>query len=178
MNNYFPSNIWRYCPYCGAKSFHAGDENYMQCDACQKKFYINASGAVACIIENPQGEILLTRRKFEPAKGMLDLPGGFVNIGETAENAVKREIKEELNLETVSMQYIGSSHNRYLFGGMVYFTLDLGFKCLVADFSNMQVADDVDGFVFLPHHRINLQEIGFPSIRNILKMWKDADTSL
>ena len=170
----FSSNVWKYCPYCGEKSFRAGDENYMQCDLCRKKFYINASGAVACIIENQDGEILLTRRAFEPAKGMLDLPGGFVNLDETAEDAARREIKEELNLETASIQYIGSSPNRYLFGEMLYFTLDLGFKCVVTDFTSMRVADDVEGYVFLPHHRINLQEICFPSIRNILQLYLNA----
>jgi len=171
MNKIFPSNVWQYCPWCGAKTFHAGDDNYLLCDACRKKFYINASGAVACIIENPQGEILFTRRAFEPAKGMLDLPGGFVSPDETAEDAVKREIKEELNLETNSMQYISSSHNRYLYGGMVYFTLDLGFKCIVTDFTKMRVADDVDGYLFLPYNKIIMQEICFPSIRNILQLY-------
>jgi len=174
LEKYSLSNIWKYCLYCGAKSFHADTENYIQCDVCCKRFYINASGAVACIIENPQGEILLTRRAFEPAKGMLDLPGGFVNLDETAEDAVRREIKEELNLEIASMQYIGSSHNRYLYGEMMYFTLDLGFKCAVTDFSNMRVADDVDGYMFLPHQRINLQEICFSSIRNILQVYLNA----
>ena len=171
MNKFFPSSLWQYCPYCGSKSFRAGDENYMQCDACQKKFYINASGAVACIIENSNGEILLTRRAFEPAKGMLDLPGGFINLDETAEDAVKREIKEELNLETESLQYIGSSPNHYLYGGMVYFTLDLGFKCMIADFTKIRAADDVDDYEFLPRNRINLQKIAFPSVRNILQMY-------
>jgi len=171
MNQFFPSYVWKHCPWCGEKSFRAGNDNNMQCSSCLKTFYINASGAVACVIENLLGEILLTRRAFEPAKGMLDLPGGFVNLDETAEDAVRREIKEELNLETTSVQYFGSSHNRYLFGGMVYFTLDLGFRCIVTDFTNMQVADDVDGYVFLPRHRINLQEICFPSIRNILQLY-------
>ena len=170
LTQFFPSNVWHYCPWCGEKSFRAGTENFMQCNVCLNKFYINASSAVACIIENPQGEILLTRRAFEPAKGMLDLPGGFVNIGETAEDAVRREIREELNLEIASIQYVGSFPNRYLYGEMVYFTLDLGFKCLITDFTNLQVADDVDGYLFLPPHRINLQEIGFLSIRNILQM--------
>ncbi len=171
MNKFFPSNELPYCPYCGAKSFHAGDENYLQCDTCRRKFYINASAAVACIIENNYGDILLARRRFDPAKGMLDLPGGFVNPDETAENAASREIKEELNLHVNSMQYIGSSHNRYLYGGMVYFTLDLGFKCKVTDFSEMMVADDVDGYEFLPHNQIDLQQICFPSIRNILQLY-------
>jgi len=143
----------------------------MQCDVCQKKFYINASAAVACIIENPQGEILFTRRAFEPAKGMLDLPGGFVSLNETAEDAVRREIREELNLEIASIQYIGSSPNQYLYGGVIYFTLDLGYKCLVSDFSNLQVADDVDGYVFISHKQINLHEICFPSIRKILQLY-------
>jgi len=171
MNDFFPSQVWKYCPYCGEKSFRAGDKNLMQCDACHKKFYINAAAAVACIIENPQGEILFTRRAFEPSKGMLDLPGGFIDIGETAEEAVKREIKEELNIDAAAIQYIGSSPNRYLYGGIVYFTLDMGFKCLVTDFTNMRVADDVDGYVFLPHDRINMQEICFPSICNILQLY-------
>ena len=175
MNDCFPSEIWPYCPYCGVKSFHAGKENYMQCDSCKKKIYINASGAVACIIENPRGEILLTRRAFDPAKGMLDLPGGFVSPDETAEDAVRREIKEELNLEIASIQYIGSSYNRYLYEGMIYFTLDLGFKCLVTDFAGLHIADDVNGYEFIPHHQINMQEISFPSIRKILQLYFNAD---
>ena len=171
MNTFYPSYVWQYCPWCGAKSFRAGDGNYLQCDVCRKQFYINTAGAVACIIENPQGEILFTRRAFDPAKGMLDLPGGFVNLDETAENAVKREIKEELNLEVASLQYIGSSPNHYLYGGLIYFTLDMGFKCLVTDFSNIRPADDVDGYIFLPHNRINMDHICFPSIRKILQLY-------
>ena len=172
MNKYFPASSWQFCPYCGKKSFRASDENYMKCDTCQKKFYINASSAVACIIENCSGEILFTRRAFDPAKGMLDLPGGFINLEETAEDAVKREVKEELNLDIESVQYIGSSPNRYLYEGMVYFTLDMGFKCAVANFEKIQVADDVDGYVFLTQKRIDLQKIAFPSVRNILQMYR------
>ena len=171
MNEFFPSSVWQYCPWCGAKSFRAGDENNMQCGDCLKKFYINASGAVVCIIENAQGEILFSRRAFEPAKGMLDLPGGFVSLDETAEDAVIREIKEELNLDVVSMQYICSAPNRYLYGGILYFTIDLGFKCVVTDFTNMLAADDVAGYVFLTRSRIQFQEIGFPSIRQILQVY-------
>ncbi len=171
MNEYFPSQQLRYCPYCGADAFRPGKENYLQCGVCGRKFFINASAAVACVIVNPRGEILLTRRKFEPAKGMLDLPGGFVNIDEKAEDAVRREIHEELNLKVDSMQYICTTTNRYLYGGIVYFTLDLGFKCLVSDFSVMQAADDVDGYVFLSPGDIDLQQICFQSIRDIVQTY-------
>ncbi len=171
MNDCLPSKVLQYCPYCGQKSFRAGEENFLQCDVCRRKFYINASAAVACIIENPQGEILLTRRRFEPAKGMLDLPGGFVSPDETAEDAARREVYEELNLHVDSLHYIGSSTNRYLYGGIVYFTLDLGFRCKVSNFANIAVADDVDGYVFMPPARVDMQQICFPSIREIVQLY-------
>jgi len=137
-----------------------------------KRFYINAAGAVACIIENNDGDILLTRRAFDPSKGKLDLPGGFIDLDETAEDAVKREVKEELNLEVTSLQYIGSSPNKYSYGGLVYFTLDLG----VVDTQIFEISNytfkNVDGYLFLPLSSIDMQEIAFPSIRNILQMVK------
>lgn len=171
LNDYSPFKILQYCPYCGAKAFQPGGKNNLKCDICRQKFYINASAAVACIITNPQGKILLTRRKFEPAKGMLDLPGGFVDIGETAENAVHREVREELNLDIDSLQYIGSSTNQYLYGGIVYFTLDLGFNCLVSDFSGIKGADDVEDYIFLSPGEVDFRKISFPSIQNILKYY-------
>jgi len=171
MNNHFPSSLWQFCPFCGSHSFRAGDKDFLQCDLCLKRFYINSAGAVTCIIENSSGEILFTRRAFEPSKGMLDLPGGFIDLEETAEDAVRREIKEELNLDVTSMQYIGSSPNRYSYGGLVYFTIDLGFSCTVESFDTIRAADDVDGFIFLHPSRLDFQEIAFQSVCNILRTY-------
>ncbi len=167
MDDFIPSKVLTYCPFCGKHTFHPG-VHYLQCDTCGKRLYINAAAAVACIIEDPHGKILLTKRERDPAKGMLDLPGGFVDPGETAEDAVRREIQEELNLQVTDMQYIGTSPNRYLYGGLMYYTLDLGFKCNVSDLSVISAADDVSGFVFLSHDQIDIQQIAFPSIRHIV----------
>jgi NADH pyrophosphatase NudC (nudix superfamily) len=172
MNPSFPSELLHFCPYCGVDAFRASDENYLQCGVCAKKFFINASAAVACVIVNPQKEILFTRRRFEPAKGMLDLPGGFVNSDETAENAAKREVREELNLQVDTLRYFGSSTNRYTYAGMLYYTLDLGFECMVSDFSTIQAADDVEQFLFLPCDAINPELFGFPSIRTLVEMYR------
>jgi NADH pyrophosphatase NudC (nudix superfamily) len=103
---------------------------------------------------------------------MLDLPGGFVNTDETAEDAAKREVYEELNLNVDALRYFGSSTNHYLYAGMLYYTLDLGFECTVSDFSTIQAADDVEQFLFLPRHKINPQLIGFPSIRKLVEMYR------
>jgi ADP-ribose pyrophosphatase YjhB (NUDIX family) len=168
----FPSEQMRWCPYCGAEAFKAASAgNYLRCERCGKRFFINASAAVACVIVNPAGEILLTRRRFEPAKGKWDLPGGFVNADETAEDAVRREIAEELNLRVDALRYFGSSTNHYLFEGMLYYTLDLGFECRVSDFAAIAPADDVAGYAFLPPAQIDFEEICFPSIRKLVKSY-------
>ncbi|MDR3093528.1 MAG: NUDIX domain-containing protein [Bacteroidales bacterium] len=174
MNPSFPSELLHFCPYCGADAFRASEENYLQCGVCSRKFFINASAAVACVIVNPQKEILFTRRRFEPAKGLLDLPGGFVNSDETAEDAARREVHEELNLHVDALRYFGSSPNRYICAGMLYYTLDLGFECMVSDFSAIQAGDDVEQFLFVPYNAIDLTLFGFPSIRKLVEMYKMA----
>ena len=51
----------------------------------------------------------MTRRAKEPAKGTLDLPGGFVDMHETGEEGVAREVKEETGVSASIIKYIGKS---------------------------------------------------------------------
>ena len=55
--------------------------------------------AVGAVIFNNEGKVLLVKRKNPPNKGSWAIPGGKVKYGETLEEAVKREIKEETNLD-------------------------------------------------------------------------------
>ena len=50
------------------------------------------------ISKDNNSKILLVRRKNDPFKGMLSIPGGFINEGETAEDAMRREAEEETSL--------------------------------------------------------------------------------
>lgn len=127
------------------------------------------NSAVAALIRNEKGEILFTIRRFEPAAGMLDLPGGFVDLGETAEEAIYREIYEELHLEISGLEYFGSFTNHYLYGDLEYQTLDIVFNCTVKTLNTLQVADDVAGFVFRNISEIQENEIGLDSIKKIVR---------
>lgn len=63
--------------------------------------------AVDALIKYPDDSIILIRRKNPPFKGMLALPGGFVEIGETVEEACLREVYEETNLKVMILKLIG-----------------------------------------------------------------------
>ncbi len=53
------------------------------------------------------GKVLLVKRKKEPFKGYYALPGGFIECGETCEEAIKREVKEETNIEIEILDLLG-----------------------------------------------------------------------
>ena len=59
---------------------------------CGFVYYLNIGGCGGCVYSKPAGELLLCRRAKEPALGSLDLPGGFVDMGENIEEAPRREI--------------------------------------------------------------------------------------
>lgn len=164
-----PLNTFRYCPRCGSSEFAPDSEKSLKCGICGSRYFINMSAAVVAIIRNEKGEVLLTKRKYEPSAGMLDLPGGFVDLGETAEQAIRREILEELNLEIIGIKYFGSFTNKYLFAKVEYQTLDLAFICTVKTFNTLQVNDDVSDYIFKNSAEINDDQIGLDSIKRILR---------
>jgi len=163
-----PENVIAFCPKCGSANFKYREDNSFLCENCKFHLYINSAAAVAALIVNDKGEILLTKRAIEPQKGMLDLPGGFVDVMETAEHAVSREIKEELNLDVKSMKYFMSYPNEYVFGGISVFTIDLAYICRVDSFDGITAMDDISGFEFYYPNNVPLEEIGSISMRKIV----------
>ena len=91
----------RYCWECGEKA----EERYADgrirkvCISCGMILYENPFPTTAALVENADQELLLVRRAVRPAKGHWCLPGGFLELGETPEDGVLRELKEETNLD-------------------------------------------------------------------------------
>ncbi|MDR2927697.1 MAG: NUDIX domain-containing protein [Cytophagaceae bacterium] len=168
-----PVHIFKFCPCCGSCHFKAASERSLKCKDCGFHYFVNASAAVAALVTNDAGELLFTVRAFEPDKGMLDLPGGFVDPGESVEEALYRELKEELNLDVTDACYLVSFPNEYLFSGITVFTADISFVCKVNDLSVIQQADDVSGYVFVSPENVDYSKIGGKSIRKIVKYFID-----
>jgi len=171
-----PLDKFRFCPVCGSARWEINNFKSKHCTDCGFTYYGNPSAAVACFIQNEAGDLLVCRRAKDPAKGTLDLPGGFVDMDESAEEALRREIKEELNLGLTDIRFLQSLPNLYEYSGMVIHTLDLFFAAKVEDFTPLHAADDVKEAFFRKLNTISPDEFGLVSIKKGIIAFLKATT--
>ncbi len=162
-----PLEVFRYCPKCGSSEFEIHNALSRHCANCGFTYYQNPRASTAAFILNGKGELLVARRAKEPAKGTLDLPGGFVDNNENAEQGMVREIEEEtgLKIEPDKVQYMFSIPNIYRYSGMDIHTLDLFFLCRVAEDAEVKAADDAAELTWLPLREVYVERFGLRSIR-------------
>ena len=86
---------FRYCPVCGSPHFEINNIKSKKCKDCGFIYYANPSSASVALIVNNNDELLVVRRKHEPGKDMLDMPGGFIDMEETGEEGIARDLLPE-----------------------------------------------------------------------------------
>ena len=99
-----------YCPYCGKKSFQKeiGDEGLIPfCSNCSIPLWDMFSTCIICAVVNENQEIALLRQNYVSENSYVCV-AGVMKFGESAEETVVREIKEELGLDVKQLQYIRS----------------------------------------------------------------------
>lgn len=160
-----PLELFRFCPVCGSGKFVENNKQSKRCESCGFVDYINPKAAVVAVITNAKGDILVCRRAKDPAKGTLDMPGGFTDLDETAEDAVIREVKEETGLTVTATRYLFSLPNTYKYSGLNIPTMDLFFECNVTETSQITAQDDVAEAWFIPRSEIDPEHFGLASIR-------------
>ncbi|MBI4498219.1 MAG: NUDIX hydrolase [Chloroflexi bacterium] len=98
-----------YCPRCGHRLaetlLETEDRPRLVCTSCAYVFYQNPR-IVAGAIPIQDGRVVLLRRGIEPRHGYWTFPSGFMELGETAEQAAVREAKEETNLEVAILSLL------------------------------------------------------------------------
>jgi len=160
-----PLAKFRYCPVCGSTSFEENSDKSKHCMHCGFEYFMNPSAANAAFILNANGELLVLTRDRDPAKGTDDLPGGFANIDETAEEGVVREVMEETGLHVDTATYLFSIPNTYLYSGLGIKTLDSFFVCHVTNGEQAKAMDDAAACRWVALADINPESFGLNSIR-------------
>jgi 8-oxo-dGTP diphosphatase len=97
----WPREPKRFCPLCGKRLEHISSEGRMRlyCGQCDRILYENPVPATAAVLLDDEDSLLLVKRAMEPARGEWCLPGGFVELDESPEQGVLRELQEETGLE-------------------------------------------------------------------------------
>lgn len=167
------SDTFKYCPRCAAAGLAVERQRLICCRHCGFTYYHNTAAAVAAIIEH-DSKILLTKRAKDPHAGLLDLPGGFVDFAETAEDALKREVREELNINIVELDYFTSAPNLYHYRDIDYRILDLLYICAAEDLSNIRTGDEIRSVEFYPPTKIPFDQIAFESTKTGLRRYVDG----
>lgn len=162
-----------YCPKCGSSHFITESDKSKKCENCGFEYFLNPSAAVAAFIFNKNGELLVEKRKKDPAKGMLDLPGGFCDAQETAEEAIAREVMEETSLKINNARYLFSQPNVYRYSGFDIPTMDLFFSCEVEDITTLKANDDADECFWVKLEDIHTEQFGLRSVRQALHIFKE-----
>lgn len=160
-----PLHLFKYCPKCGSSHFEEHNFKSKKCADCGFVYYFNSSAATVAFILNSKNELLVCRRAKDPAKGTLDLSGGFIDMYETAEEGVAREVKEETGLEVIKADYLFSYPNTYLYSGFLVHTMDMFFLCRVKDDAVVEAMDDVVDSFWMPLDEIRPEKFGLDSVR-------------
>ncbi len=124
-----PQTKFRFCPICGellGKPQSGPDRDRMGCHSGHFVHYENPAVTAFALVQR-DGRYLVLQRAQEPYIGRWDLPGGFVEAGESPADAVRREILEETGLCAEAPAIIGAYTSRY--GDDGKWTVDVAFHC-------------------------------------------------
>jgi ADP-ribose pyrophosphatase YjhB (NUDIX family) len=170
-----PTEAFRFCPRCGApRAAENVGQTPLRCAGCGFTFYFNPTVAAAAFIFDPQGRILLIRRAKEPAAGKFGVPGGFIDFGESAEDGMRREVREEVGVEVERVRFLVSFPNLYHYREVAYPVVDLYFAADAIDPGAAKPLDDVAGIEWRRPADVPDAECAFDSMRVALALLRRA----
>jgi len=112
----------RHCRYCGGSLQKLPETTEKKCPQCHHSFFPKLSPAVLALIQ--RGDEILLARGTQHSPGMYTVLAGFIDLGESAEETVHREVKEEVGLEVTNLKYFGSQSWPFPDSFMIAFQAD------------------------------------------------------
>jgi ADP-ribose pyrophosphatase YjhB (NUDIX family) len=169
--------MFRYCPSCASTKIRFERDRVFLCPDCGFVFYQNTAAATGCIILVGERILFLERGK-EPAKGKLDLPGGFVDPDEGAIEGLRRECREEIGVDPgPGFSFLASFPNVYPYKDVTYHTCDFFFTISLPDLTLGDLrleAREIGGVRLVKPGDVNLDDLAFDSTRRALRAYLDS----
>lgn len=169
-----------FCPICGAKTEKKAKGQWY-CPNCRQDYYVNPNPAVEVAFFNEEGKVLLAERGEEPSKGKWDLPGGFIDLEESAETALVREIKEELELnpgDYAQPKFVRSYEAKYPWGKVTYDIVVFMFVARIKPGVILRAQDDVASVKWIKPEDIDKTELSNENLDQYILECKAALESM
>jgi ADP-ribose pyrophosphatase YjhB (NUDIX family) len=162
----------KYCPWCGGmlEIRRSGGRERLFCPGEERYIYENPVPASTALLLDREGRILLVLRNRAPGEGEWALPGGFVENGESPEDAAKRELEEETGLTAEGPELIDVIYQESVFYGTCLLIIGYRFARFEGE---IRAGDDADMARFFP--RDDLPPLAFESHRIIIEKAVAAD---
>lgn len=160
---------YHYCPKCGSRAFQRLPRLHRACTDCGHRDFNNPITGVAALVLSPAGEMLWIERGREPGKGKMGMPGGFVDPGESLEQAAIREVKEETGLDIFDLQYLCSFPNPYAYHGCVRPVCDAFFTARSTGNQLSPKPGEVSQCFWQRPEAVNPEDLAFDSMRTALQ---------
>ncbi len=140
----------RFCGRCGSTMSIALQDRAMVCDSCEQRYYPKISPCVIGVIV--KGKQMLLANGIKHAKGMFSAIAGFVEPGETAEQAFHREVAEELDIKIENLRYVCSQNWPFPGQLMLGFVADYAGGSIRVDTRELLEANwfDIDNLPLVP----------------------------
>jgi 8-oxo-dGTP diphosphatase len=156
----------RFCLACGARlrTVLVEGRRRRRCPRCGWTWYANPVPAAVGLIVH-RGRVLLARRARPPYANTWDLPGGFLEGGETPEAGLRRELREEIGVGVRASSLIGFATDRY---GPRGFAILTTVHRVTPTTQHAHAADDVAEVRWFPLDEIPYREIAFAGLRRLI----------
>lgn len=171
------SEAFRHCPACGKPRSGPIGGSPLVCAECGFTYYFASASATAVFVRRTDGRMLFVRRARDPGKGLLAPPGGFIDVGERVEDALRREIREEVGLEIADPVFLASFPNTYPYRGLDYPVLDLFFVANALHPESAQALDDVEALCWRGLSEVAEDELAFPSMKAALRVLRSRSAN-
>jgi mutator protein MutT len=173
-----PAEHFKFCPRCAApRASENVGQTPLRCAGCNFTFYFNPTVAAAAFIFDSQGRVLLIRRAKDPSAGKLGVPGGFIDFGESAEDGMRREVREEVGIEVDRVRFLVSFPNLYHYREVAYPVVDLYFAADAVNPEDAKPLDAVAGIEWRLPADIPDAEVAFDSMRVALALVRNGAIS-